>query len=62
MRIEVADTRGERWPRARPAGNAGNDGDGEGGRGLLVVEALADAWGVTERNVGKVVWADLTVA
>ncbi|MGW0548533.1 ATP-binding protein [Streptomyces altiplanensis] len=58
VRIEVADTRGERRPRARPAGD---DGDGEGGRGLLVVEALADAWGVTERNVGKVVWADLTV-
>ncbi|WP_093799944.1 ATP-binding protein [Streptomyces sp. Wb2n-11] len=58
VRIEVADTRGERWPRARPAGNAG---DGEGGRGLLVVEALTDAWGVTERNVGKVVWADLTI-
>lgn len=63
VRIEVADTRGERWPRAaRPTG------DGEGGRGLLVVAALADAWGVTERGVGvgvgvgKVVWADLAVA
>ncbi|MET9507270.1 ATP-binding protein [Streptomyces flavidovirens] len=55
VRVEVADTRGERWPRARPGG------DGEGGRGLLMVEALAEAWGVTERNVGKVVWADLTV-
>ncbi|MGW7050294.1 ATP-binding protein [Streptomyces sp. NPDC054887] len=55
VRIEVADTRGERRPRARPAG------DGEGGRGLLVVAALADAWGVTERSVGKVVWAELAV-
>ncbi|MET9515233.1 ATP-binding protein [Streptomyces sp. NPDC002994] len=55
VRIEVADTRGERWPRTRPGA------DGEGGRGLLVVEALADAWGVTERSVGKIVWADLAV-
>ena len=28
-----------------------------GGRGLLLVEGLADAWGVTPRAVGKAVWA-----
>ncbi|WP_432105759.1 ATP-binding protein [Streptomyces sp. bgisy091] len=29
---------------------------GESGRGLLLVEALADRWGVGERDPGKVVW------
>ncbi|RLV08142.1 ATP-binding protein [Streptomyces griseocarneus] len=33
----------------------------EGGRGLHVVESLADSWGVSDRNgVGKSVWALLT--
>ncbi|RPK90720.1 hypothetical protein EES46_12270 [Streptomyces sp. ADI98-10] len=32
--------------------------DGEGGRGLLLVAALADKWGVAERNPGKVVWCE----
>ncbi|EME98787.1 hypothetical protein H340_19703 [Streptomyces mobaraensis NBRC 13819 = DSM 40847] len=36
--------------------------DGEGGRGLLLVEALSRQWGVSERNgVGKSVWALLEV-
>ncbi|MFC8230808.1 ATP-binding protein [Streptomyces sp. NPDC057287] len=29
---------------------------GESGRGLLLVDALADRWGVGERDPGKVVW------
>ncbi|MDT0491354.1 ATP-binding protein [Streptomyces griseus] len=33
----------------------------EGGRGLLLVEALADKWGVMERNPGKVVWCEFTI-
>ncbi|MDJ0460394.1 ATP-binding protein [Streptomyces sp. H27-C3] len=57
VRIEVADTRGERRPRPRVP----QDGVEVDGRGLLLVEALAEAWGVTERNVGKVVWADISV-
>lgn len=32
--------------------------DEEGGRGLLLVAALADKWGVGERNPGKVVWCE----
>ncbi|MFF3123011.1 ATP-binding protein [Streptomyces sp. NPDC057908] len=32
--------------------------DAEGGRGLLLVAALADKWGVGERNPGKVVWCE----
>ncbi|MGW2511906.1 hypothetical protein ACWC0A_21330 [Streptomyces scopuliridis] len=32
------------------------------GRGLVIVDALADQWGVSERGgVGKVVWATLSV-
>ncbi|MEU9761558.1 ATP-binding protein [Streptomyces sp. NPDC047987] len=35
--------------------------DTEGGRGLLLVAALADKWGVGERNPGKVVWCEFAV-
>ncbi|MFF2408772.1 ATP-binding protein [Streptomyces sp. NPDC058092] len=35
--------------------------DAEGGRGLLLVAALADTWGVGERNPGKVVWCEFEV-
>ncbi|MFF7653003.1 ATP-binding protein [Streptomyces sp. NPDC007983] len=31
--------------------------DAERGRGLAIVEAFAEAWGVRERVVGKTVWA-----
>lgn len=31
----------------------------EGGRGLLLVEAVADAWGVLPRSPGKVVWCEV---
>ncbi|TXS30180.1 ATP-binding protein [Streptomyces sp. ms191] len=50
VRIEVSDPRAERAPR--PAGCPD-----EGGYGLLLVEALATAWGVRSRCVGKTVWA-----
>ncbi|MFD0367425.1 ATP-binding protein [Streptomyces sp. NPDC059071] len=50
LRIEVTDTRSERLPLA---------GRGQG-RGLLLVEALADRWGVTVGPVPrKTVWAEL---
>ncbi|MFD7404658.1 ATP-binding protein [Streptomyces sp. NPDC059866] len=32
--------------------------DSEHGRGLLLVAALADKWGVGERNPGKIVWCE----
>ncbi|GGQ30995.1 hypothetical protein GCM10010266_62840 [Streptomyces griseomycini] len=59
VRIEVTDTRGESLPRL-PA--TATD-DGEGGRGLLLVEALADRWGCAPRpdGPGKTVWAEYTV-
>lgn len=55
LRIEVTDTRGERLPQLQPPSP-----DAESGRGLLLVEALADRWGVTEdRFPRKTVWAEL---
>ncbi|MFF6996149.1 ATP-binding protein [Streptomyces sp. NPDC008313] len=55
LRVEVTDTRGDDLPRRRvPATNA------ESGRGLLLVEALADRWGVDLGPVPrKTVWAEL---
>ncbi|MFF3909241.1 ATP-binding protein [Streptomyces sp. NPDC001848] len=55
LRIEVTDTRCERLPQLQqPAPGA------ESGRGLLVVNALADRWGVREeRFPRKTVWAEL---
>lgn len=34
----------------------------ETGRGLALVAAFADAWGVREREIGKTVWARLLVS
>ncbi len=55
LRIEVTDARGDDLPRRRaPAPDA------ESGRGLLLVEALADRWGVQPGPVPrKTVWAEL---
>ncbi|OKJ37649.1 ATP-binding protein [Streptomyces sp. CB01580] len=41
--------------------DAAPEPDAEGGRGLLLVAALADKWGVGERNPGKVVWCEFAV-
>ncbi|MFD5946229.1 ATP-binding protein [Streptomyces collinus] len=55
LRIEVTDTRGDDLPRHHPAAP-----DAESGRGLLLVEALADRWGVELGPVPrKTVWAEL---
>ncbi|WP_406357946.1 ATP-binding protein [Streptomyces sp. NBC_01635] len=60
VRIEVTDTRAEKQPPASPPAA---DSLSESGRGLLLVAALADDWGVTPRQVapGKTVWAELRV-
>ncbi|WP_124282575.1 ATP-binding protein [Streptomyces clavifer] len=59
LRIEVTGTRGERLPPLPGAVDVPAD-DAEAGRGLLVVGALADRWGV---DLGpaprKTVWAEL---
>ncbi len=55
LRIEVTDTCGNRLPRPQhPAAAAGS------GRGLLLVEALTDRWGVVrEQRPRKTIWAEL---
>ncbi|THA71962.1 ATP-binding protein [Streptomyces sp. A0958] len=56
LRIEVTDPRGERLPGLRSA-----DSNECYGRGLLIVAAVADRWGVEPRTVGKTVFAELTL-
>ncbi|WP_370748287.1 ATP-binding protein [Streptomyces sp. MnatMP-M17] len=60
FRIEVTDTRAEKQPPSTPPNP---DSASESGRGLLLVAALADDWGVTPRPAapGKTVWAELRV-
>ena len=60
LRVEVSDTRAERRPVV--GAPTGPESECESGRGLLLVAALADAWGVTDRSCGpgKTVWASLT--
>ncbi|WP_026248299.1 ATP-binding protein [Streptomyces sp. LaPpAH-108] len=55
LRIEAVDTRGDRLPECREP-----DPLAESGRGLLLVAALADRWGVAEDHFPrKIVWAEL---
>ncbi|MEU3729808.1 ATP-binding protein [Streptomyces sp. NPDC033538] len=60
LRVEVSDTRAERRPVVTDP--TGPDAEAESGRGLLLVTALADDWGVTDRHggPGKTVWATLS--
>ncbi|MFD3516861.1 ATP-binding protein [Streptomyces sp. NPDC058657] len=58
LRIAVTDARGDRLPVAGPVGGGGAEG-AEAGRGLLLVAALADRWGVTHGPYPcKTVWAE----
>lgn len=58
VRVEVTDTRTERHPTA-PDRVAEPPAESESGRGLLLVSALADSWGITDNAPapGKTVWA-----
>ncbi|WP_030323567.1 ATP-binding protein [Streptomyces sp. NRRL B-3229] len=58
VRIEVTDTRAEPLPAVRSS-----DPLGDGGRGLVLVEALADRWEVLDREPppGKTVRAEVDV-
>ncbi|MGV9402501.1 ATP-binding protein [Streptomyces sp. NPDC003667] len=57
LRIEVTDTRGDRLPRVGDA-----DPDGASGRGLVLVDALADRWGVMPGlPPRKTVWAEIAL-
>ncbi|MET8826501.1 ATP-binding protein [Streptomyces sp. NPDC004610] len=60
LRVEVADAAAEkRLPTVAPTAHP----EGESGRGLLLVDALALRWGSVPRHpVGKTVWAELDLA
>ncbi|MGW2116611.1 ATP-binding protein [Streptomyces zhihengii] len=61
LRIAVTDTRDDRLPPASGAPFA--PADDESGRGLLIVGALADRWGVALGPANrKTVWAELDLA
>ncbi|MEU1514799.1 ATP-binding protein [Streptomyces sp. NPDC005811] len=54
IRVEVHDS-GAGVPHVIEDGDEDED---EGGRGLLLVSALSDQWGVRERELGKAVWCE----
>ncbi|MFF3935530.1 SpoIIE family protein phosphatase [Streptomyces phaeofaciens] len=55
LRVEVEDS-SSALPRRREAGESGVSG-----RGLLLVDLLADVWGVEARGGGKCVWCEFIV-
>ncbi|MER5935202.1 SpoIIE family protein phosphatase [Streptomyces sp. NPDC002054] len=55
LRVEVQD-RSSALPRRREAGASGVSG-----RGLMLVDRLADVWGVEPRGSGKCVWCEFTI-
>ncbi|MFE3993888.1 SpoIIE family protein phosphatase [Streptomyces goshikiensis] len=55
LRVEVED-RSSALPRRREAGDSGVSG-----RGLMLVDRLADVWGVEPRGSGKCVWCEFVV-
>lgn len=54
LRLEVSDARRDRRPVTLPHAY-----QAESGYGLRIVDAVAAAWGTTDRLVGKTVWAEL---
>lgn len=54
LRVEVRD-----FIDAPPTPNAPTQDDGTHGRGLVLVDGLADAWGVRSQGLGKMVWFEL---
>ena len=56
LRVTVADANADLRLEPKPA-----QVEGQGGRGLLLVEALATDWGVTPQVPGKQVWFELEI-
>ncbi|WAL71227.1 SpoIIE family protein phosphatase [Kitasatospora sp. YST-16] len=54
LRVEVEDE-SDLWPTRRTPGEQASSG-----RGLMLVEALADTWGVEPRGTGKRMWFELS--
>ncbi|ABW14673.1 protein serine phosphatase with GAF(s) sensor(s) [Parafrankia sp. EAN1pec] len=59
LRVSVEDREGTALPR--PGGNSPDDPEAEHGWGLLLVEALAQAWGVETTPDGKRVWFEMEI-
>jgi hypothetical protein len=57
LRVEVRD-----FVTRRPRLCVPDPDEGTNGRGLFLVQSLADAWGVRAHGVGKSVWFELDVA
>ncbi|MFF2009370.1 SpoIIE family protein phosphatase [Streptomyces sp. NPDC058195] len=55
LRVDVED-RSSALPRRRDAGDTGVSG-----RGLMLVDRLADLWGVESRGSGKCVWCEFVI-
>jgi DNA-binding NarL/FixJ family response regulator len=55
FRIEVVDE-GDGTPEPQP-----QDTEAEGGRGIMLVDAMASSWGVESAASGKVVWAEIAI-
>ncbi|MDX2599633.1 ATP-binding protein [Streptomyces caniscabiei] len=55
--LEVSDSYQWQMPKKREA-----DPEDIGGRGLVIVDALSDNWGVRPRESGKTVWAHLAIS
>jgi anti-sigma regulatory factor (Ser/Thr protein kinase) len=58
VRVEVRDSDPH---RARAVAMPGQEDEAEGGRGLMIVSALASAWGNSPSGRGKTVWFELPV-
>jgi anti-sigma regulatory factor (Ser/Thr protein kinase) len=56
VRVEVVDSGTEFESPSRPT-----DGDSSGGWGLLLVDRIAERWGVCRTSAGKCVWFELPV-
>ncbi len=56
LRVEVCDT-----SQVLPQMTGSPDWDSESGRGLVLIDALADLWGADRLPTGKCVWFELSV-
>jgi anti-sigma regulatory factor (Ser/Thr protein kinase) len=65
--VEVHDSAAQRFGSSVRAGSGRGAADGDpgehatSGRGLILVQALSDAWGTRTHDTGKVVWFELDV-
>ncbi|WP_329597881.1 ATP-binding protein [Streptomyces pseudovenezuelae] len=60
VRVEVSDAASAKRPPVTPPSSAP---EGESGRGLLLVDAMAVRWGSAPRHpLGKTMWAEVAIA